>query len=192
MGARKGQFFVLAAVLLISLFFMGLPDKNNLITSKTGDMVFLFDNVYREYPFALNNALNMSDNIEDSIDRLSNFTRYTDTLMSQRLINYSTLWVITRNSSATSWNATVGNFLGYDMVVNVSLCSPSCSKAVIVVPNNSTNSTTWGIPLQTQVQLFVEFDSESHNVSVAINKINLYSMVRMQRGENIVQDYAFY
>ena len=102
----KGQFFVLGAIIIITLFFAGLPPKDGLIKEKTDDIVFLFDNVNREYPFALNNALNMSDDADSSIDRLMNFTRFTDRLLSERLINYSSLWVVGWNISS-NFNITV-------------------------------------------------------------------------------------
>ena len=70
---RKGQFFILGAVLLISLFFFGLPEKDTLILQETGDMVLLHDNVLREYSHAYNNAVNMTGTKEEAIANLTNF-----------------------------------------------------------------------------------------------------------------------
>lgn len=180
----KGQFFVLGAIIIITLFFAGLPPKDGLIKEKTDDIVFLFDNVNREYPFALNNALNMSDDADSSIDRLMNFTRFTDRLLSERLINYSSLWVVGWNISS-NFNITVGNYLQYDTIVLLNL---SGTEFNLSVSFNSTNSTVFSA--SDTFSMNISFGGYSKNSTWVRDRVNLYTFIIMQRGENqIIDEY---
>ena len=181
----KGQFFIIGAILIITLFFTGLPQKDALIKEKTNDIVFLFDNVNREYPFALNNALNMTATEDPSIDRLMNFTRFADRLLSERLINFSSLWVVGWNTSS-NFNITVGNFLQYDTVVLLNL---SGTEFNLSVNFNSTNSTTFSSVSDT-FNINISFEGNSENTTWVRDKVNLYTFLIMQRGENqIINEY---
>ncbi|MBU0530754.1 MAG: hypothetical protein KKC05_03705 [Nanoarchaeota archaeon] len=184
MKYRKGQFFVLGAVLIISLFFMGLPEKDTLITERTDDIAYLFDNIHREYPFALNNALNMSEDTEASIDRLMNFTHFVDKIASERLINYSTLWVIGWNSSPSNFNVTVGNYLRYNTVVLLNL---SGTEYYMNVNFNTTNSTEFTSVSDT-FDMIISYESEESNVTWVRDKVSLYANIIMQRKDNIIKN----
>ena len=117
----KGQFFILGAILIISLFFMGLPNQGTFIVGKFEDIDYLFENVHREFPIALNNILNMSEDLNEAPDRLMNFTRYVDSRASEKLINFSTFWVISWNSSPSNINVTAGNYLRYNTTVTLNV-----------------------------------------------------------------------
>lgn len=184
MKKRKAQFFVLGAILLVSLFFAGLPKSNFIAVERTEDIVYLFDNVEREFPIALNNALNTTNDIEPSVDYMFNFTRFIDRLMTERLVNYTTLWVIARNSSTTDVNLTVGSFLKYNTSVFLNLSGTTNN---LTVDHNQTNSTTVS-GVSSTYNLTIQFDEESaESVEFARDKVSMYVWVKMERDENIIR-----
>ena len=56
----KGQFFILGALLIVALFFSGLPKPPSIILPNTGELEFLYDNLQKNYPIVLNMGINLS------------------------------------------------------------------------------------------------------------------------------------
>jgi len=192
---RKGQFFILGAVLLISLFFFGLPERDTLITQETDDMVFLHDNILREYSYAYNNILNSTGPNENSIGNLTNFTYYVDDLMSQRLINSSIMWISIWNITDYGINITVGNYMKEDITLRFYICSfifdELCStERYLIVPHNSTNYTNI-TSVEYQYKLVLDYDNnkvDDYMEYLARDKTSLHTYLKMKRGDNIIID----
>ena len=185
----KGQFFLLGAFMLIALFFIGLQFGKPLLQTRSGDLHYIHENVERELPRALNLGINESRPVEV----LSNFTRYLKE--SLYFVNFSALWIVTENidfdmSSPYTLNVTAGNFLGYEVTVNITIGTVSSN---VTVPDNQTNSTTFEIAVigidPGTFDMNVSFDGTSKAMEgVVLNKHNLYALVKLQRGNDFVKE----
>jgi hypothetical protein len=176
----KGQFFLLGAILIVGLIFWVLPKPDVLVESHTEDITYLFKNIQNELPRALNLGINESR----PIDHLKNFTLYIDSKMSEHLINFTCLWIVTEGDSALSeLNITVGNFLGYTTTIILNLSG--AVKNLVVFPD-STNSTIFS-SVQSEFNLTIKFNGEEENVRWQRDKINLYAMIELKRGENLIK-----
>jgi len=180
----KGQFFVLGAIMIVTLFFSGLPRGDFLKVERTEDLVYLFDNIEREFPVALNNALNTTSNINSSIADLFNFTRFVDRLMTERLTNYTTLWVVSWNISTTDINITAGNFLKYNTTVSLNVSSTVNN---ISVNHNTTNSTTFS-SVSSEFNITIIYGSEEETFTWRRDKVNMYALIQVGRGEDLIRD----
>ena len=81
----KGQFFVLAAILLAALFFAGLPITGNIIGTVSKDMELLSENIASEFPAALNRVLPAGD-----VERLGDFSLFVGGQVAQRNADFAT------------------------------------------------------------------------------------------------------
>lgn len=192
MKRLKGQFFVLGAILIVGLFFIGLPKSDPLTYTRSGDLVYIFGNIEREFPIALNLGLNESNHI----DTLKNFTWFTDRVMDEHLINFTALWLITEatNTSSDDLNITIFNYLGHNIIYNLSVCNadgtPSCSLGInIPLDNNSTNSWYYGPGFFTDLlNITLEFESNTVNLDlIQKDKVNFYAFISLERNENIIR-----
>ncbi len=189
----KGQFFVLGAILIVTLFFVGLPKPYPLTQTRSSDMVYIFKNLEREYPIALNLGLNESD----PVNTLMNFTWFADRVMDEHMINFTVLWIITETTNETSedLNITIGNFLGHDTIIKVVIVTPGepSSWTNVTINNNSTNSTYRGPPSPAVAQTFnltITIFSESETKAFTYQqreKVNFYALISIERDENVIR-----
>ncbi|MBU0898429.1 MAG: hypothetical protein KKB03_03240 [Nanoarchaeota archaeon] len=189
---KKGQFFILGAIMLIILFFGGLQFGRPLMHQDTEDLGYIFDNIEYELPYALNLGINKTT----PIITLTNFTRYLDE--SLYFANFSTLWVVTDNVDFGlgqifhTVNVTVGNFLDYNVTVNVTFDGSSIN---VTVPNNQTNFTTFefntgAAPMGVyNFDLKLEFDGTTRYMNnTVLDKYNFYALVKLQRGNDFKKE----
>jgi hypothetical protein len=189
----KGQFFVLGAIIIVTLFFIGLPKSYPLTYERSADIVYIFDNIEREYPIALNLGLNESN----QIDTMKNFTWFADRVASEHLINFTVLWVITEtsNTSSEDLNVTIGNFLGHSTTVHVETWYYCGGPAdcywddYVTVGDNSTNHTL-NMSFGHVFNMTVSFDSEQKDVYyLRRDKTNFYVFISLERDENVIRDH---
>lgn len=184
----KGQYFILGTILITILFFIGLQFGKPLIQTSAGNLEYIYDNIEHELPYALNLGINKTT----PIITLTNFTRYLDE--SLYFINFSTLWVVTDNIDFGlgqifhTVNVTVGNFLDYDVTVNVTFDGSSTD---VFIPNNQTNFTTYEFNIGAapmgvyNFDLKLEFDGVTRYMNnTVLNKYNFYSLVKLKRGDD--------
>jgi len=175
---RKGQFFILGAFLLCALFYMGIPKSSQLTASPTYDLIYISNNLGKEIPNALNLGLNESQPIE----HLENFTRFVRRVMLAHSTNFTVLWIVTENISTNDLNITVGNFLGSNKTLNITIGASSIN---ITAPDNTTNSTSFGSDPGTEFNMTILFDSQNRTVEWQRDKLNIYALIQLKRGNNI-------
>lgn len=174
----KGQFFLLGAILLAILFFIGMPLFTPLITNPSEDLPFLSNNLKNEFPVAFNLGLNQSN--EEAI--LTNFTHFVNATLYDKLVNFTGLWVLARNTSA-SVNLTVGNFMG-NTTINFSTGSTTIH---LYVQANHSNSTTLPSP-GSIYNLSIVFQEKNFTTEWLRDKANLYLFYHLTRGEDEIQE----
>lgn len=187
--ARKGQFFIVGAILLCTLFYLGMPPSETITRIFSSDLEYLHENIGDEFAMALNFGLNQSTSFQD----LLNFTRFVYDRMKERRINFTCMWAITEYVSpdaplTSQVNISVGNFLGLDttFTVNVSV-GASETTASLFVADNSTNSTTFDYDdIDSRYNLTLSFNNYDKKVYLARGRVGLYSLIELNRaGENM-------
>ncbi len=180
---KKGQFFLLATVLLCVLFFVGLhfsyPSTKVITQTFSDDMNYLYENMKKEFPKTLNFGLNDSN----SIEYLTNFSIFTKRIMNEHYTNLSLLWLITENSSSSDLNITAGNFLDHPTVVILNISGDVKNISVDV---NSTNSTIF-YSVSSQFNMSVRFNSEESKLLLERDKVNLYTFLKLERRERLLK-----
>ncbi|MBI4175813.1 MAG: LamG domain-containing protein [Candidatus Aenigmarchaeota archaeon] len=116
---RKAQFFILGAILLSILFFVGLTLSNTLTGPVTKDLTFLSENVKREFP----RALNLGYLGGETGESLKNFTQFTDSGLEQNFINFTAFFVVSEPAQNDTVNLTIGNFLDSPVSVGIEIGS---------------------------------------------------------------------
>jgi hypothetical protein len=170
----KGQFFIVGALIIVILLFIGLPIIRPLLLNPSEDMKLLADNVEKELPYALNLGLKTNT----PVSSLLNFTRFVDRVLTERDVTFSSLWIISQNSTG-GVNITIGNFLPSNTTVTLGLTT-------VFVPTNSTNSTE--LSASEKFNLTISFEGRQKTVEWLRKKTNLYAYLEFQRGENIIKE----
>ena len=178
---RKGQFFLLGAFILAVLFFVGISTRispGSISFPKINPLETLFDNVEDEYARALNLGLNESRPVEV----LTNFTEFVEEKLAERGGELSLLFILTENVT-DDVNVTVGNYLGYP--VSIALNVSGVTKT-IDVPDRETGYAMFSDPPET-FTLKVSFNTTEKNLLLEKRKVNLYYILEMRKGENIIK-----
>ncbi len=178
-SAKKGQFFLLGALLLISAYFVGSATvKEVLLIVPDRDLGFLSGNAMDEYPVALNLGLNSSIG---AVPALANFSRFLNGTLAERYVELQALWVVCQNTS-TDANITVGNWLHTMETVTLTIGGDTQQ---LTVPANSTNYTTFTSP-GANFTLNVSFSQSADSLAWWRDKVSLYVYLNMSRGDNAV------
>ena len=173
----KGQFFIIGAVLLAIAFFVALPHIRPFLTSPSQDMPFLSKNLKAEFPAAFNLGLNQSEPIKV----MKNFSLFLNESLHDHLIDFTTLWVYSENST-TDVNFTLGNFLKQNITVTLSI---STTSEEVLVTLNDTNSSLFTSP-GSVFNLTISFNSQEKTVEWLRDKSSLYVFFQLQRGNDII------
>lgn len=176
----KGQFFLVGALALILMFYIGISVYLSPFSAKPSlgeDIENLFSNIKNEYPRVLNFGLNDSLPVQT----LVNFTNYAIDETEGRGSDFRALWLITQNIS-DDLNITVGNFLGYN--TNVTLTISSENKQ-IQVDDGKTNSAIF-TSAPSEFNLTLNFNTKEKNLLLEKYKTNLYLILEMIKGDEII------
>ncbi|MBI4181551.1 MAG: hypothetical protein HY520_01110 [Candidatus Aenigmarchaeota archaeon] len=176
---RKGQFFLLASILLAAAFLLGASFLPGSFRSPATDLPFLSENLKNELPAAYNLGLNQSSDVA----ALLNFSRFLNATLTDHGVNFTLLWVAARNASADA-NVTVGSLLGGNATVNLTIGSTTRS---LQVAANGTNETLFTAP-GAVFNLTIVAGDRSTTVEFLRNKASLYLFFRLQRGADRLQD----
>lgn len=176
----KAQFFILGAVLLCSLFFIGLPPGKPLTQLPLQDMDYILQNLENEFPHALNLGLeegNPRQTMED-------FSSWVRGLTSNFLMNFSSFWVFAEGDPATG-NVVVslGNYMGTDMTVNVNLDGDQRN---VFVRDDDSESETFS-SVGSTYDLSIQFGNEARSFTWQRDRVSLFVMIELERGENIAR-----
>ncbi len=156
---RKGQFFLLGAFLIATLFFMGLPRPASMNVEGMEDMAYIAANLQKEMP----NAFNLGLDRGDHLNAMQNFTWFADSVLGNRRVAFGALLAFGNNISTSDFNVTVFNYIGSNQSVNITIGS---SMYVMLVANNASNSTAFtGVGSLFNVSF--RFGSEEKNMTWA-------------------------
>ena len=179
MGKRKGQFFILGAVLICMLFFIGLPLYGPQLQSYRKDLSFVSANLETEFPKALNLGIKAGSGTSSLVD----FSRFAGSTLSGQGMKFQSLWVVAEPQSS-GIQVTVGNFMGQAQSLSITVDG---SGQNLDVPDNSTDSRLFAA--SDDFQITISFPGHSKAATWVRNKANLYSFVEIARGtDNVVQE----
>jgi hypothetical protein len=173
----KGQFFVLGALLLASLFFIGLPMTGYVIRPVSGDFEYLAANLDREFPRALNIALQSG-----SVESLGGFSTFLENQVGQKNADFRNLWVVAEGSGG-SVNVTVGNFLKKDITI---VLNASNTIEMIYMPSGTMDSVTF-MGVSSPFVFSVTSPESSREMVLQRDKANLYVFYSISRGGDVLR-----
>jgi len=186
--AAKGQFFIVGAVLICSLFFIGLPRFSPVIKQASGDLTFISSNLRSELPHAFNLGLNESE----MLGHMEGFTHFLERVMGERNINYTSMWLIIRNQSGTDLNITAGNFLGEDTIVTITISdgNPGRSAMGLQLLNGTFNDTVF-TSVDPSYNISISFTGQEETAEFVRDKASIYAFFRLTRSDDVIQNHVF-
>jgi hypothetical protein len=173
----KGQFFVLAAILLASLFFVGLPITGNMVGTVSEDLDLLSGNIASEFPAALNRVLPSGD-----LGRMGDFSLFLEGQLEQRNADFANLWLVTQPDGG-GLNVTLGNYLGEDITVAVNV---SDNLQMLYMPSGTMDSLYFASVPQ-DFPLRVGFADVDRHLQLERDKVNLYAFFSISRGSELLR-----
>lgn len=173
----RGQFYLIAGLAFILLFFVFIPRQTVVVESPASDLPYLAANLQRELP----HALVLGENQSSGVPVLVNFTRFAQRVLEERAVEFRPVWVVAQNASG-DLNVTVGNFLGANETVTVNV---SGSAVGVQVASNGTNSTVFSAPPEAFVAS-VAFRDQNESMRWQRDKVSFYGFVNLTRfGQNL-------
>jgi hypothetical protein len=182
-GRRKGQFFMLGALLLCALFFVALPSQVGLRGGRTLDMERLAENLEGEIPLALNLAM-----LEDgNPSRLGGFTEFVRGRAGERYLLMESMWVVavpdTENPGEVELYA--GNLLGRPVTLYALVDSVG---ETLALEDGETGSVTF-YGVGSDFTLNITFGERSWSGQMARDKTNVYTYIKLSRdGDSVVKE----
>ena len=173
----KGQFFVLAAILLAALFFAGLPITGNIIGTVSKDMELLSENIASEFPAALNRVLPSGD-----VERLGDFSLFVGGQVAQRNADFANIWFVTR-PEGSDINVTIGNYMGEDLTVAVNV---SDDLQMLYMPSGTVDSLDFP-SVGEDFTIRLGFADMDRQLEMGRDKVNLYSFFSLSRGSELIR-----
>jgi len=185
---RKGQFFLIAGLMLAILFFMGLPKPDSMVQGPVAeDLKHVYENMEREFGRAL--ALGLNESL--GVDKLQNFTRFVDGALKTRYIGFDCLWVVAEGNTSSIINLSVGNFLGNEINMTLNLTDDGGSSAIkyIGVNSDTTSFLEFG-SVTSDFNMTISFNTSDEAATVVWerDKVNLYVFMNLTRSNNIKRD----
>jgi hypothetical protein len=175
----RGQFFILGAVLICAIFFIGLPLYGPQVQSYRKDLTFVSDNLESEFPKAFNLALNASGGIANFED----FSRFAGGTLAGQNVKFRALWLVTQ-PDGTGVQVTVGNFMGQSQALSITVDGNGQN---FDIPDNSTQSAFF--PSSENFQMSIQFPGHSKTGTWVRDKVNLYAFAEIARGsDNVIEE----
>ncbi len=174
---RKGQFFILGAVLICMLFFVGLPLYGPQLQAYRKDLFFVSGNLESEFPRALNLGIKAG-----SLQDFADFSRFTGSTLSGQNVKFQSLWVVTE-PQPLGIQVTVGNFMGQNQALSITVDGNSQN---LDVPDNSTESRFFSS--SERFEISINFPGHSKAATWVRNKVNLYAFTETARESDVVAE----
>jgi hypothetical protein len=167
----KGQFFVLGAILLGTLFFVGLPITGYITVPVTDNLNQFSENIETEFPKAMNYAIDAN-----KIERIGEFSVFVNDQLAQRNTQFRNLWLSTEGIGGDV-NITIGNYLDQDINIVLNI---SDVIQIVFMPAGTIDSAEFsGVSEQFTLRVsFIDVDTE---LDLQRDKINLYSFFSLSR-----------
>jgi len=172
----KGQFFILGAVLICALFYIGLPLYGPQLHSYRKDLSFASGDMESEFPRALNLGIKEGS----GTGTLADFSRFAGSTLSGQNMKFQSLWVVTE-PQPLGVQVTVGNFMGQDQALSITVDGTPQN---LDVPDNSTESRFFSS--SENFQISIQFPGHSRTGTWVRNKVNLYAFMEIARGSDRV------
>ncbi len=182
----KGQFFILGAMLLCTLFFLGLPQIAVHSAPRDTGLSPLADNLEREIPHALNLALAEDQDTQ----KLGEFLDFARNNSAERYSDMEALWVVILpdpgNPGYVSLEA--GNWLGRRVSLYLSVDGDGQE---IELDDTETASLSFtGLP--EAFDMTVSFGGREWSGQASLGKAGIYCYLSLGRGENaVVRDFHY-
>ena len=175
-GKRKGQFFILGAVLMCAVFFVGLPLYGPDILTGREDLAIISGNLEREFPRALNLGMKSGSGTAS----LADFTLFAGSALTGQGMDFKAFWVASE-PQGQDVKITAGNFMGQSQSVQIEV---NGEVWVFSVADGSTQSRTFsGVPASYQIR--IGFPGHSKTSDWIKNKTNLYAFTAIGRGADL-------
>ncbi len=171
----KGQFFILGAVLICILFYIGMPLYAPSINSQKGDISLASSNIASEFPKALNLGVKEGAGPGSLVD----FSQFARSRLLEQSMGFRALWVVAEPESSMV-RITAGNFMGSQEVVNV---TAGGSQQSFVLDDGTYQSAL--LPLSGNYQIRIEYSGRSWDGTWQADKVSLYSFIETSRGGDI-------
>lgn len=175
---RKGQFFLLGAFLISTLFFVGLPRPATLSVEGMEDLSYLSLNLQKEMP----NAFNLGLKQGDYLSVMRNFTWFAERILKERRVAFGALVCFGSNISTTDFNVTIFNYIGTSQAVNITIGS---SMYEMLIANNQSNSTSF-TSVGTLLNISFKYAREEKNMTWVRDKYSIYGMVNLTRRDSVI------
>jgi len=173
----KGQFFLLGAILLSTLFFIGLPSAVNLVTPDVSDMEYLSKNIEKEIPVVMNIDINDGS----GTSHIESFSSFLVSKMAEKNIKLSLFWVY-MEPSVGDIDATTGNYMGDEESVSITINSDT---RTFSLSDSSTNQEAFS-GTGASPDLEIVFSEMNKDLSIKRDKHNMYCYISLKRGNEII------
>ena len=176
----RGQFFILGAILICSLLFIGLPPSQPFIAEPSQDLEYVLQNLENEFPHSLNLGLDYGNPGQT----MENFTSWVRIVTRNFLINSSYFWLFAEGDPSTgNVTVSVGNYMGTGINVDVDLDGDQRN---VFVQDGASDSIVFPSVSQTY-SLSVSFGGESRSFGWRRDKANLFVFMELERGDSVAR-----
>jgi hypothetical protein len=173
----KAQFFILGAILLCSLFFIGMPIYGPAMQASRSDLSFVSANVASELPRALNLGMKQGS----GAGGLQEFSQFSRSRLLEQSMEMRSLWVVSE-PQGSGLLVTAGNFMGQQESVTVVIGG---SSRTFELSDGSVRSDLF--PSGGHIR--VEFPARSWEGEWPSGKVSLYAFTEIAKsGDVAVQE----
>lgn len=180
MKRMKAQFFILGAILLCSLFFIGLPSRQAFTSAPSDDMEYVMQNLEDEFPAALN--LGMESGNPGAV--MEDFSSWSRDVARGLLMDMAAFWLFAE-VDPSSGNVTVsaGNYMGTALNLAVELDGDERN---LYLQDGESSSTTFSM-VSPEYSLDIRFGNVSRTLTWNRDRVNLFTLIELERGGNLAR-----
>jgi hypothetical protein len=179
-GKSKGQFFLLGAFLVCTMFFLAYPRQSTISSESSQDLEMLSLNLQKEMP----NAYNLGIKAGDGLGTVKNFTWFADNVLKGHRIGFASIVVMGGNSSPSDYNLTIFNYNGSQSYISITIGSAT---AGMLIQSNSSNNTVF--PAVGEIfNISISHGGEQKNMTWVLGKNSIYGTLRLVRSESMVME----
>ncbi len=173
----KGQYFIMASIILCSLVFLSLPAFYKSTQYISSDFKYILHNIESEFPHSLNLGLER----DMPIETLSNFTLFVRGALKEKFLHARFLWMVSLMQPDGSVKIYVGNFLDEDCEVN--LVVEGVSRNTVLSDGEVFSETFPSLPEKFYASL--EFKGKEKEIEWLRDKTNLYLYAELSRNTDV-------
>jgi hypothetical protein len=176
----KGQYFLIGAVILSSLFFLALPLSTQVSRSESGDFSYISDNLKSEFPHAVNLGIKSGNPPQT----LSAFTGVVRDSLKERFVDSGFLWIVSIGQGTSEITVYTGNFLGSTEEITLTVGS---DQRTFTLSDSSYSSQIFDPVSSPNFDISLSFQGEQKTFTWKRDKANLYVFSLIQRNQDIAK-----